>query len=289
MPSYLYSQYDSFNVCYFLPNGTETNNGNIYPSETCTWWPAGVPQSTAPIAAGILSFRALGNTVNPRVLVIASLGAMGVSGVGITFHSIIQNQVGFNRLACAKARGVSLAMRHKRTGHWPRIGSNSFVHISNWADNVVKSASSEASTTSSTLIEEAKNISKLSSENNNDILVAVIKMVEFLMVNLGSIFKPEVVKGTVGDLIGQQFVIYILLMIVVLSLFLLFLSYIVNVTLLLTVVHQKEKIITKFNIIPRWIIQYYIEYQTFILKISLVYIPIFIFAGLLLLLKGLHF
>ena len=116
---------------------------------------------------------------------------------------------------------------------------------------MVKDANSEAKLTSSTLIEEAKNISKLSPDNNNPILDAAIKMVEFLMVNLGYIFKPEVVKGTLGDLIGQQFVIYILLMIVVLSLFLLFISYIVNVTLLLTVVHQKEKIITKFNIIPR--------------------------------------
>jgi hypothetical protein len=119
---------------------------------------------------------------------------------------------------------------------------------------VVKDANSEAKLTSSTLIEEAKNISAaehISPDNNNPILNAAIKMVEFLMVNLGYIFKPEVVKGTLGDLIGQQFVIYILLMIVVLSLFLLFISYIVNVTLLLTVVHQKEKIITKFNIIPR--------------------------------------
>ena len=58
-----------------------------------------MPQGTAPIAAGLLTFRALGNSVNPRVRVLASLGAMGVSGVGITFHSIIQNQVGFNRLA----------------------------------------------------------------------------------------------------------------------------------------------------------------------------------------------
>jgi hypothetical protein len=94
------------------------------------------------------------------------------------------------------------------------------------------------------------------------------------------------VKGTLGDLLGQQFVIYVLLTIIIISLILLFISYVINISLLILTVSKKEQFIKKFNY---KIVKFYIEYQSLLIKFSLIYIPIFIFAGLFILLHGLHF
>lgn len=102
------------------------------------------------------------------------------------------------------------------------------------------------------------------------------------MENLGWLFKPAELEGTIGDLLGQQFVIYILLFILVISLIFLFTSYVINIFIFI----NKDKILKKFK--NKWII-YYIKYQSFIIKISLIYIPIFIFIGLFILLIVIHF
>jgi hypothetical protein len=137
-------------------------------------------------------------------------------------------------------------------------------------------------------VEEVKKISKLvsDSDNNNNIVEIAEKIMYAFFTILGPFFKPEIVKGTLGDLLGLHSFILVVLTILVFSILLLFISYVVNIGILLGVIYKKEKIIAKFNY---KIVKFYIEYQTFIIKFSLVYIPIFILAGFLILIKGLHF
>jgi hypothetical protein len=80
-----------------LPEGQPSNNVPPLPADPSSWWPTGVPQSFAPVGAALLTFRALSNS-SPRMRVLASLGALSVTGTGIIYHTALQKSVGFNRL-----------------------------------------------------------------------------------------------------------------------------------------------------------------------------------------------
>jgi len=74
-----------------------TNN----PVDPVRYWPSGLPQSISTISTGLFFYP---NTIlqkiggcSPRLKVLAALGAIGVSGANITYHSAIENPVGFNR------------------------------------------------------------------------------------------------------------------------------------------------------------------------------------------------
>ena len=280
----IYSYFENFSnigsefVSYVLPNGAETNNSPRYPTDPKVWWPQGLPQGTAPVAAALITYRAL-HGAPTRLRVLASLGALGVSGTGITFHAILSQPIGFNRLAW----GVS---EWRRTGSWPNFDSPKSEFVEKWADNMVSNASPDVKLSAQAYIEEAGKHSKQFLPGDLNILDYCEKIVYYFMDSLSYFFKPEIVKGTLGDLLGQQFMIYILLTITVISLILLFISYIINITILLAVIQNKEKILNKFNF---KLMDYYIKYQTFLIKVSLIYIPLFIFAGLFILLKGMHY
>lgn len=81
----------------FIPNG-ESNN---LPMDPVRWYPAGVPQGMAVVGGGLATYTALSrlSNVSPRIRVLASLGAMGVSSVHIAYHAALENSVGFNRFA----------------------------------------------------------------------------------------------------------------------------------------------------------------------------------------------
>ena len=97
-----------------------------------------------------------------------------------------------------------------------------------------------------------------------------------------SVLKPGTVEGYLGDLLGQQLFIHLLLLMVVISLILLFFI----ILFLLVLTFNKEYIINKFN---NKYIKFYIKYQYFILKIALIFFPILFLLGLIQLLIGLHF
>ena len=74
------------------------------------------------------------------------------------------------------------------------------------------------------------------------------------------------------------------------SLILLFISYIINVTLLLNKdLILKRLSFLKKNFLLTKVLTYYLNYQLFLIKLSLIFTPILIFIGLLLLCKGFHF
>ena len=94
--------------------------------------------------------------------------------------------------------------------------------------------------------------------------------------------KPVYVEEHFYGLIGQQIIIHIILFVLVISLILLFIFYIINNLFLL----NKDKIINKFD---NKFIKLYIKYQLFLAKLSLIYLPIFILVGLLILCHGFYF
>ena len=79
-----------------------------------------------------------------------------------------------------------------------------------------------------------------------------------------------------------QIIIHILLFILVISLISLFIFYIINIIFLF----NKDKILNKYN---NKYIKFYIKYQSFLAKLSLIYLPLIILFGLILLSHGLFF
>jgi len=81
----------------FIPNG----EGNNLPMDPVRWYPSGVPQGIGVVGGGLATYATLSRlgNVSPRMRVLASLGAMGVSSAHIVYNSALENSVGFNRLA----------------------------------------------------------------------------------------------------------------------------------------------------------------------------------------------
>jgi hypothetical protein len=73
-----------------------------------------------------------------------------------------------------------------------------------------------------------------------------------------------------------------ILFVLAISLLFLFLFCVVNIIFVL----NKDKILNKFD---NKYIKYYIKYQLFLANLSLIYAPILIFAGLLVLIHGFYF
>nr|YP_010833277.1 hypothetical protein QLP03_mgp044 [Agaricus bitorquis]WFG54024.1 hypothetical protein [Agaricus bitorquis] len=96
----------------FIPKG-ESNN---LPMDPVRRYPAGVPQGMCVVAGGLATYTVLfrmGN-VSPRLRVLASLSAMGVSSAHIIYNSELEHSVGFNRLAWGYTKWL-------KTGSWPSI------------------------------------------------------------------------------------------------------------------------------------------------------------------------
>ncbi len=100
-----------------------------------------------------------------------------------------------------------------------------------------------------------------------------LKAIDIFMQNFATFFKNAPVQGHLDDLIGQQILIYFIILFISVLLIILVTVYILNVWLLF----NKDKILNKFN--NKYVV-FYIKYQAFLVKVSLIYLPIFIFMGL---------
>jgi len=100
--------------------------------------------------------------------------------------------------------------------------------------------------------------------------------------NITQLLKPIHVEGYLDDLIGKQIINHILIFILVISLIFLFIFYIINNIFIL----KKDQILNKF--IKKYI-KFYIQSHSFFAKLSLIYLPILILIGLLILTHGFYF
>ena len=258
-----------------IPDG---NPSDVH-SDPVRCWPSGVPQSISVIGTGLAVFTALSKVSNctPRMRVLSALGAAGVTSTQIVYHSAIENSVGFNRFMF----GWTI---YKETGVWPSIDEisrrTSNSNTEEWSQTAIKNADSNIVNNT---VEEVKNILDKSSKflpDNYDELVN--KFLDTIFSSVTSILKPVEVQGYFDDLIGQQIIIHIILFVLVISIIFLYLFLIINITLIL----NKDRILNKFN---NKYIKYYIKYQTFLAKLSLIYVPILMLSGLLVLTHGLYF
>jgi hypothetical protein len=204
---------------------------------------------------------------------LGALASAGVSASQVTYHSAIENPVGFNRLMW----GLS---EFRRTGAWPNLEQVASATNDKQVNDFVTEAVKQADNTKvESIIKEVNGNNFLPS--NSDFSDFINKLIDLIFKETIQVFKPVQVQGFFDDLIGQRMFIEIILFILCISIFLLFLIFIFNLIFLL----NKDKIIKRFD--NKFIILY-VKYQAFISRITLFYIPIFIFTGLFTLCHGLH-
>jgi hypothetical protein len=266
---------------YAIPSGEVNNN---LPMDPVRWWPSGIPQSSAIVGTALLTFYSLGKmgNVSPRFRVLGALGAAGVAVTQITYHSAIENSVGFNRFAWSLSEA-------RQTGRWPSVDQISQIS----KDQLDKFVQAEISKADSSKVNSILNeISKINKGNNNtefvssnvngvDLSDLIVKLSDFMFKETMQLINPIYVQGFFDDLIGQRIFIEVILFILVISIILLFIFFILNIIFIL----NKDRIINKFN---NRFITFYIKYQSFLSKLALIYTPILIFIGLITLCHGLH-
>ena len=268
----------SLKYCYsfYIPEG---NISDTNPTDPVRFWPSGVPQGMSIVGTGLLAFSVLSKLGNcsSRLRVLGALGTSGATATTIAYQSALENPVGFNRF-------VFGLTRFRETGKWPSLESIknqvTETQISEFVLKHIKQANLGQ-------VEETVNEIKILIEKSNTFLPdtstdLINKFMDTIFKNTIQVIKPVYVEGHFDDLIGQQIIIHIILFILVISLILLFLFYIINNMFVL----NKDKILNKFD---NKFIKLYIKYQSFLAKLSLIYLPVFILVGLLILCHGFYF
>lgn len=273
----LYSQFYNFELLSnYVPSGDKNDN---LPMDPVRWWPSGVPQGMSIIGTALATFGVLSRMpgVSPRIRVLGALGGAGVTATQVTYHSAVENSVGFNRLMW----GVS---EYSKTGAWPSLDKIA----SDTTDSTIKDFTTEAlkhadNTTVDSIVKEVSgtNGNGFVSFSDSDFSDIINKLIDFLFKETMQLLKPVEVQGHLDDLIGQRMFIETILFIMCISIVLLFIYFILNVIFLL----NKDKIVNKFN---NKFITFYIQYQAFFSRISLIYTPILIIMSLITLCHGLH-
>jgi len=268
----IYSHYYTIDLfSYLIPSGDKNDSMAMDPVR---WWPSGVPQGWTIVGTALATFGALTKIqgISPRMRVLGALGSAGVSATQITYHSAIENPVGFNRLMW----GLS---EYKKTGSWPSLeqvaNSTTDKQLNDFAVEAIKHVDNS----------KVENILKEVSDNkflpSSDFSDFIDKFINLIFKETMQVLKPVPVQGFFDDLIGQRMFIDIILFILCICVILLFIIFIFNLIFLL----NKDKIIKKFD---NKFITFYVKYQTVLSWITLFYIPIFIITGLFTLCHGLH-
>lgn len=270
----IYSYYYTYELySNVLPNGDKNDST---PMDPVRWWPSGVPQGWTIVGTALATFTVLSRIpgVSPRLRVLGALGSAGVTASQITYHSAVENSVGFNRLMW----GLS---EYSKTGSWPGIDQVAKQindkQINDFASEAVKHA--DQSKVSSIVNEVSGN--GFLPFSNSDSSEFINKLINLIFKETMQILKPAQVQGFLDDLIGQRMFIEIILFILCISIILLFIFFIFNLIFLF----NKDKIIKKFD---NKFITFYIKYQAFLSKITLFYIPILILTGFFTLCHGLY-
>jgi hypothetical protein len=273
-----YSYYNTIEVYSNVLPGGDKNDSS--PMDPVRWWPSGVPQGWAIVGTALATFTVLSKIpgVTPRLRVLGALGSAGVSASQITYQSTVENSVGFNRLMWGFTE-------YRRSGIWPSIDQVSKqlteTQLKDFTNEAIKHADQSKVTNVVKEITGTGTGNSYLPFSNSDFSDFVNKLIDLIFKETIQILKPVQVQGFFDDLIGQRMFVEIILFILCISIILLFIFFIFNLIFLL----NKEKLINKFD---NKFITFYIKYQAFLSKITLFYVPIFIFTGLFTLTKGLY-
>lgn len=284
-----------FEGCFPVPNYNSTTSISCYipngessplPQDPVRWWPSGVPQSIAVVGTMFGAFTALGKVAgcSPRLRVLATLGAGGVTSSHIMYHSAMENSIGFNRFMFS-------FHEYRATGKWPSfdemVTRSEPSKVQSFLDSAAKEADQNIVNNVVTEVETILN-SKSGGGTNNFISSGsddmIFKLLDSFIGSVISFFKPAPVSGYLDDLLGQQIVIEFILLFTTISLLLLLVAYIVNNLLLF----NKDYLIKRFGQTNKFI-KFYLKYEFISIKFPLFISPIFMFMGFYILIHGLHF
>jgi len=233
------------------------------------WWPSGTPQSWGIIGAAVAVYRAVPGS--PRVKAMAGLRCLGVSIPSAIWFHAVENPNGFNRLKYSW-------VEYKKNGSWPAN-----------VPNEIKD--SELNPVLEKLIEEGKQLnesfkgdssSSVSSSFLGDGNILDKISWDSFYNNILHFFRPQAVEGYLDDLIGLELFIHFLLLILVISVIILFIIYIIINFML----QNKEFILNRFE---NKFIKFYLKYQFFLGKISVIVLPVLILFGLIQIFVGLFY
>ena len=248
-----------------MVNDTSSSSVNNHTSQDPTrWWPSGTTQSWACLAAAVGAYRFTPGS--PRVKATVAMASLGVTVPMSVFSQVIENPNGFNKLMYSVSEW-------KRTGKWPLIPDNKVI-----GDRDLNPIFNKASEEAEKQLSNQGN-KFLSDDSGSSIYQFITDQLNSFLLNIA---HPVPVEGFLDDLIGQQLIIYILLLIVVISTIILFIVYLVIHFML----YNKDYFVNKFN---NKFIRLFIRYQLFLGKLSSFILPLFILCGLFQLLFGLHF
>lgn len=256
--------------CKVIPDGIKDDK---VPMDPVGWWPSGVPQSMTIIGSMLGAFAALTKLGVPaRYRVLGSLGAGSISSTTITYCTAVEHSLGFNRLMFG-------LHTYSNTGTWPSLDNVASkvtdTDLNKFIEEAIKSGDPK---TISSIVDQVKKILEAGNSNkflpdSNDILDMSFKVIDAFMRNFASFFKMVPVQGHLDDLIGQQMFIYLIVLLMSVLLLIVFTVYVINVFLLF----NKDNILKRFN--NRFLV-FYVKYQAILIKVSLFYLPFFVFMGL---------
>lgn len=170
---------------------------------------------------------------------------------------------------------------YRRTGNWPSLEQVAKTTNDKQVNDFTTEAVKHADNSKVESIVNEINGNKFLPSSNSDFSEFINKLIDLIFKDAMQVLKPVQVQGFFDDLIGQRMFIEIILLILCICIILLFIVFIFNLIFIL----NKDKILKRFD---NKIITFYVKYQAFLSRITLFYIPIFIFIGLFTLCHGLH-
>lgn len=264
------------------------HHGTCNPQDPVRFWPSGTAQTASIAGAGVLVYRALAHC-NPRTRVIVALGTAGVATANIAFHTAVENPYGFSRLMY----GIST---YSKTKQWPSDSwdpNKPSQVVMDFEKNV--SAAAMKDTTAMKSVNDAiaanpnPNVKSTFMPENfipKELLDSLWQNLTDVLNNYSDLFlflfKPAPVNGFLDDLWGQQYFIFYVLLICLVSILFLSIAYFINILIYL----NKDRIAAKFK--NKYIL-FYINYQSFFIKLALFYLPILIIFSLFLAIKITYF
>jgi len=213
---------------------------------------------------------------SPRLRVIASLGAAGVSSGTMVYHSSIENPLGFHRFMYS-------VTEYSRTGLWPTLSETQnapVIDVNRLFDKAVQQL--DANRTDEILKNVVARIEKGDKFLGDDYTNLVNQFIDKMFTSIMNLLQPTFVEGFLDDLIGQQLIIHIILFFILISLILLIITYFINILILF----NKDFILNKFK---NKYIRLFINYESFLTKLTLIILPFFIILGLIILFHGFYF
>lgn len=258
-------KFDMITMVNNSSSSNTTNVTNINSQDPVRWLPSGTTQSWACLGAAVALYRTIPGT--PKIKATAALTSLGVTIPMSIFSQIVENPNGFNKFMFSY-------FEYKRTNRWPLLAENRVI-TDNQLDPIITKVTEEAN--NNPVVNQAQNL--LPNDVGNSISHFINDTLNMFLMYLS---QSAPVEGYLDDLIGQQLIIYILLLIVVISTIFLFLVYL----FVLFILSNKDYFLTRFN---NKYINFFIRYQLFLSKLSLFILPIFIMIGLLQLLIGIYF